>query len=318
MRQNTVQIYEHALTPDWGRGTLLETRDGKAVLMFEHAGRKVLLQSALSKLKVVELSRDETIALDARLRGRRIVTDARTGKKKASGSSAVTPFASFNAQLAAFEKAYPGGFTGERFMREERGEPGAKVTAKGHRAQAIALAQQALAPEAFSSQPPEKTFAAVVTLFQTAKLVHPLEGGLAITTMAPELKPAFVAALGELLHGTGDEAARLDRFIEAIQLKDTHGEPVRVSWPLATFLLAIYRPAEHVCVKPTAFRCETSLVGVEVDYQSRPSAHVYAQFLALAKATHDKLTQANQAPRDLVDTAAFIVVTHAATKAKSK
>jgi hypothetical protein len=311
-------IYEHALTPDWGRGTLLETRDGKAVLMFENAGRKVLLQSALPKLKVVDLPHDEIVALDARLRGRRVTTDARTGKTKVSGTSAVTPFASFNAQLAAFEKAYPGGFEGERFLREERGEPGAKVTAKGNRAQAVALAQQLLAPEAFSSQPADKTFADVVKLFQTAKLVHPLEGGLAITTLAAELKPSFVAALGELLHGAGDEAARLDRFIEAIQLKDTHGEPVRVSWPLATFLPAIYRPAEHVCVKPTAFRCQASLVGVEVDYQSRPSAHVYAQFLALAKATHDKLAQAQKAPRDLVDTAAFIVATHAATKAKAK
>ena len=40
--------------PDWGRAALLDDKDGKLVLFFEHGGRRVFVKSQVKGLQAVK------------------------------------------------------------------------------------------------------------------------------------------------------------------------------------------------------------------------------------------------------------------------
>lgn len=317
-------IHEHPANPAWGRGTIIEQRDGKAVLQFEHGGRKVVVVRALGMLKRVDLPREAAIALDARLRGRRAEAGARalkakkaakalkSGKVEPVSAGSRSPFASFEAQVAAFDLLFPGGFQGEKFVEEERGAAGYRGKKRGYKEAAIELASEGLSPARFEKAGVDEIFAAVKSILQVTNIVHPQEGGIALAGLSAAAQVPLVAALKALLHGAGEYAPRFDAFVGAFALVDKAGKAKAVTWPLATLLPAAYRPAEHVPVKPTYFRWQAALVGVDVIYQSDVGASVYEQFLEVARATSKRLVAAGHAPRDLMDVYSFIWRTQSA------
>ena len=119
-----------------------------------------------------------------------------------------------------------------------------------------------LADEAarFAEASSDEIFATVEAVVKRANLVHPQEGGIALASMSAEARSAFVLGLKNLLHGAGDYGTRFQQFISDIHLNDSEGKPKRVTWPLATLLMAVYAPNEHVCVKPTSFISQAPIV----------------------------------------------------------
>jgi hypothetical protein len=296
--------------PGWGRATLLEDKDGRLVLLFEHGGRRVFIKSQVKGLQAVELSADEARTLDARLRGK---APAGGAKRSATKAKATRPllaaFPSFDAQVRWFETFFPGGFAGEKYISEERGTPEAKGK-KGYKTAAIKLAQEQLSPTQLASATPQETFEICKKLLGFTNLVFPMEGPIPFTTMKEEDRAAFVAALGELLHGEGAHGPRFEKFANSIHIWDAEGKGRKVTWPLATLLQAMYAPAQHTFVKPTVFEQQALLLNLTADKQAPVTSPAYERFLEVARKTSERLTAAGHQPRDLMDVYSFIWRSH--------
>jgi hypothetical protein len=300
--------------PDWGRAALLDDREGKLTLLFEHGGRRVFAKAQVKGLKQAELAADEARTVDARLRGRPMPQRNSAKKLSKSKSAALraptAAFASFEAQVAWFEKIFPGGFAGEKYISEERGAADAKGK-KGHKTAAIALAQAQLSPEQLASATPEETFEVAKKLLSFTNLVFPMEGPLLFKSMKEEDRPGFVAALGALLHGEGAYGPRFERFTDSLRFWDDKGQAKKVTWPLATLLQAFYAPEQHSFVKPTIFEKQALVLNLKPDKQQLVNSTGYAAFLDVARKTSERLVSAGYAPRDLMDVYSFIWRSHA-------
>lgn len=296
--------------PSWGRATLLDDKDGKLVLYFEHGGRRVFIKSQVKGLQAVELSAEEARTMDARLRGKR--PQGSVAKKSAKAKAArplLAVFPSFEAQVRWFETLFPGGFAGEKFVSDERGAPEAKGK-KGYKTAAIKLAQEQLSPARLASATPEETFEVSKKLLGFTNLVFPLEGPIPFTSMKEEDRAAFVAALGELLHGEGAYGPRFEKFASSVRIWDAEGQGRKVTWPLATLLQALYAPAQHSFVKPTVFEQQALILNLTADKHAPVTSTAYERFLEVARKTSERLTAAGHQPRDLMDVYSFIWRTH--------
>ncbi|QRK06232.1 hypothetical protein JQX13_39940 [Archangium violaceum] len=296
--------------PAWGRAALLDDKDGKLVLFFEHGGRRVFIKSQVKGLQAVELWDDEARTVEARLRGKHPHGGA--AKKPAKAKVArplVAAFPSFEAQVRWFETFFPGGFAGEKFVSEERGAPEAKGK-KGYKTAAIKLAQERLSPERLASATPEETFEVSKKLLGLTNLVFPLEGPIPFTSMKEEDRAAFVAALGELLHGEGAHGPRFEKFASSVRIWDAAGQGRKVTWPLATLLQALYAPAQHTFVKPTVFEQQALLLNLTADKHAPVTSTAYERCLEVARKTSERLVAAGHLPRDLMDVYSFIWRSH--------
>lgn len=296
--------------PDWGHAALMDDRDGKLTLVFEHGGRRVFAKAQVKGLKQAELGADEARMVDAKLRGRPMPHRNATKKPIKRIVAPTAAFASFEAQVAWFEKFFPGGFGGERFISEERGAPEAKGK-KGYKTAAIALAQASLSPERLASATPEETFEVAKKLLSFTNLVFPMEGPIPFKSMKEEDRQEFVTALGGLLHGEGPYGARFEGFVQSIHLWDDEGKARKVTWPLATLLQAYYAPEQHTFVKPTVFEKQGLVFHLKADKQQPVNGTGYATFLEVARKTSERLVAAGHPPRDLMDVYSFIWRSHA-------
>jgi hypothetical protein len=303
-------IYTHADHPEWGRGIILPAAPGRQDrfdLSFESGGRRVVLRTFASKLQKAEVTPLEASVLSEKLAVRKLAgPPIKVPKKKAGGATSAPIIADFTAQLRLFETLYPGGFAGEKYVADVRGGSPTAKKRKGDKTVALATAAQALRPAAFEG-PASEVFDAVLNLAKTSGLVHPLDGTSTLKALDEPQRAAFVAALGELLYGSAPEAERFDKLVASLSVTDE-----RASWSTVTMFQALVQPAQHVCVKPTAFQKQAALVQLPLDYETTPTAPVYAQFLAIARATEESLKKAGQQPRDLVDVHCFICLTHGA------
>jgi hypothetical protein len=296
--------------PSWGRATLLDDKDGKLILFFEHGGRRVFVKSQVKGLQAAELSEDEARTVDARLRGKHPQGGAAKKPTKPKVARAlVAAFPSFDAQVRWFETLFPGGFEGEKFVAEERGAPEAKGK-KGYKTAAIKLAQAQLSPERLASATPEETFEASKKLLGFTNLVFPIEGPIPFGSMKEEDRAGFVTALGEVLHGAGEYGPRFEKFASSVHLRDATGQGRKVTWPLATLLQSLYAPAQHTFVKPTAFEQQALVLNLTADKHASVTGPNYERFLDVARKTSERLVAAGHTPRDLMDVYSFIWRTH--------
>jgi len=298
--------------PSWGRATLLDEKDGKLILAFEHGGRRVFVKSQVKGLQSVQVSAEEARTVEARLRGKHPQGGAVKRPTKAKAKAArplLAAFPSFDAQVRWFETFFPGGFAGEKFVAEERGAPEAKGK-KGYKTAAIKLAQEQLSPERLASATPEETFAVSKKLLAFTNLVFPIEGSVPFTTIKEEDRAGFVAALGELLHGKGEHGPRFEKFASSVRIWDAAGLGRKVTWPLATLLQALYAPEQHTFVKPPVFEQQALLLGLTADRHAPVSSAVYERFLDVARKTSERLVAAGHQPRDLMDVYSFICRSH--------
>jgi hypothetical protein len=310
----TPTLYTLESQPAWGRATLLDEKDGKLILAFEHGGRRVFVKSQVKGLKSVQLGDDEARTLEARLRGKHPHGGpARKPTKGKAKAKAVRPllavFPSFDAQVRWFETFFPGGFAGEKFVAEERGSPEAKGK-KGYKTAAIKLAQEQLSPERLASASAEETYAVAKKLLSFTNLVFPIEGSIPFTSLKEEDRAGFAAALGELLHGEGPHGPRFEKFAGSIRIWDAAGLGRKVTWPLATLLQALYAPAQHSFVKPTVFEQQAIILGLTVDRHAPVTSANYERFLEVARKTSERLVAAGHQPRDLMDVYSFIWRSH--------
>jgi hypothetical protein len=295
-------IVKHPNCPEWGLGFLLEERDDKRFYDFEDGLNHSIAKAFWSKLEPVQLSNAEARALEKKVRGLR---ETRSSSGKSRPRAAAPDLKTFEAQFARFESMFPGGFSGEAFIAEERGEagkaPGKK--AKGFKESAVATAQRALGREELGKllATPAEVVARVKEVHKAAgNLLHPLGDLIPFSKMPAERHADFAKATFDLLHGDGAFDARFDAFV-AVLAKDN-----LATWPLVTVLGALVAPSEHLFVKPSFLEKQAALMGFDLRYERVPTAAGYARMVGLAREVERRLVDRGQKPRDMLDIYAFV------------
>jgi len=125
-----------------------------------------------------------------------------------------------------------------------------------------------------------------------------------------EAMRALALAVKELLHGAAAYEQRFDAFLAAFV--PVYGEAAR--WELATAVIAVYSPNEHVCVQPAAFKQQVKVMGGRGSAPARATSAAYTRFLSVARLVSNKLREQNQEPRDLLDVCDFIRLTSGPAK----
>jgi len=299
--------------PGWGAGLVVRDLPLHWELFFNHGGERKFVKSlAATSLIPITISPEELAALETKAYGRHATSEARAKRETRPRSSAPAVkgrFATFEEQVAFFEQIFPGGFGGEKFTNEERGQPGAKGKA-GFKEAAITLARQELSLERFESGDTEALFDSAKKVLQATTIVFPMEGPIPFAKMDTDGRKRALEKMKELLHGEGDYGNRLESFAGAMSFKDKKDEPKAATWPFATLFAALFNPDEFTCVKPTAFASQGATLGLPVEKSQPVSAAGYRQFLAVATKTRELLDEAGQRPRDLMDVYSFIWRTH--------
>jgi hypothetical protein len=304
-------IVKHPGCPQWGLGLLAEERDDKRFYDFEDGLSHSIARPYWSKLQPVELGFDEATALEKKVRGLRDKPALSRGAKarpRPSRAAGPSVLVTFDEEVARFDAAFPGGFLGTRFVEEERGTgeiPVGKAKGKGHKAGAIAAAAALLnradLERLLESGAPAEVVARVRQVHQaSAGLLHPLGDLIPFSKMPADHHGAFATATLDLLYGTGEYAARFDRFVEVLSKGKLQ------TWPLATVLAALSSPSDHTFVKPSFFEKQAQILGFELGYERVPSSAAYGRMLALAREVERRLREKGHEPRDLVDVYAFL------------
>ena len=310
MTESNAAVFRNESQPDWGMGLVVEDGPHHWVLVFERGGRKKFIKEKTKSLAPVRLDATALEALRAAVLGKRVASAGRSPKTKGAPKKTPSRFATFEEQVAFFEKLFIGGFAGERFVAEERGHPGATGKA-GYKDAAIKMAQKELSPASFSSASPAELFESAKRILKATNIVFPIEGAIPFGSIAEADRPAMLVALNHLLHGDGEYGRRLEQFARAVNIKDKTGKGKRVTWPLATLFGALYWPDQHTCVKPVYFAAQATTLGLRVEASQPVTASGYRQFFEVAKEMQQRLIGAGHHPRDLMDVYSFIWRTHA-------
>ena len=135
----------------------------------------------------------------------------------------------------------------------------------------------------------------------------------------------FARALGDLLYGPDESAARVERFnavMWPIWQRRALTRAVTVSFP--TFFLMLHDPAHDIYVRSREFaRVSRLLVGYDpLTYDPSATealgATAYRQVQAIARALYDAFTTWGWQPRDMIDVQTFIFRTQAPAEANQE
>lgn len=297
-------VVKHVSCPEWGLGYLTEERDEKRFYDFEDGQSHSIAKAFWSKLEAVSLGTAEAQALEKKVKSLR---DQRSAPGKSKARTVAVPLADFDAQLKRFLEVCPGGFAGDKFIKDERGAlavEGDKKTKPG-KEQAIATAQKLLSKSELDRLIAASAFAEVLANVRIVHkaatgLLHPLGDVIPFNKMPADKDRAFAESLRNLLHGDGPYEARFDRFVAT--LADAH----LATWPLATVLSSLVFPTEHAFVKPSYYEKQAMLMAFDLRYERVPNAAAYGRMQQLSEELGKRLTTLGQTPRDKMDVYGFI------------
>lgn len=294
------QLYLHDKRPAWGLAIRIRERDGRRDYQFQDGTMRAIGLAHEHLLVAVDRPADETASALRDLAAMSGLTLAR--REQASGAQAGR-LISFDEQVALFVEAYPDGFEDQRWRSKIRGS-GQRRRSKGHRESAIAHAQELLSAEEIdrlqAQLRPDDVVTRALEVMAATSLVSAAQAR-PLSELPREHHRWFAEALRELLYGTGELALRFTRFAQVFRHGDT-----KLSWPVATVLLALVRPTEHVCVHPGTFIEQAAWMAPTLRLSKQPRAKAYERVCKMVLAVRDELAQRGFLARDLMDVYDFI------------
>lgn len=302
-------VLKNEAQPAWGAGVVTEDTREKWVIYFEDGKSRTFAKSHAKTLVPGSLSPERIATLQAKASGRRAAASAASSRSARAKAFSRPAFSSFQDQLSLFTKTFEGGFGGAKWIEEERGKDGATGKA-GKIESSLVLFKAELTKDVFGKGP-DAVFDAVKKVLQSTSLVFPIEGAVPWGTLAQEKRAGAVKALEDVLFGSGSYPERLERFAQAVELKDKNGTVRHASWPLATVFGALADPSANALVKPKPFASQGAMIGVTAEATLPVTQDKYGKFLQVLTKTKELLVAAGQQPRDLIDVQAFIVRTQA-------
>jgi hypothetical protein len=181
---------------------------------------------------------------------------------------------------------FPNGFHSEGYMRDERNY---KVEAKQRLDKAAPL-EQAVDVSGLGE--------AVLAAFRATNLLSPFEKVRLQDVLRGPMADEFIRAAARFTLGDGKPA--LLQMERALKPHDS------AKWTVATYLPYLWRPKEHMFLKPEVTKDFAARVGHRFanDYEAHLDFGVYESLLDLASKTAAELEELK--PRDRIDVQSFI------------
>lgn len=193
----------------------------------------------------------------------------------------------FDGARARFLRFFPNGFRSAGYAGQERDY---KVEAKAALDEAVPL-ENAATGSGYAE--------AVLAAFQT-NLLSPFEKMRIRDALRSSAADDFIRAAARFTLGEGKQA--LAAMEAALKAHDA------AKWTAVTYLPFLWRPAQHMFLKPEATKDFATRVGHRFasDYEPRLDLAVYDSLLDLAESTSAELSDLK--PRDRIDVQSFIWV----------
>ncbi|HEX2876314.1 MAG TPA: hypothetical protein VHP33_33910 [Polyangiaceae bacterium] len=302
--ESELPLYNHTARKDWGVAVLVREEAGKRAYLFEDGEERTMASGYHQLMRRVEQPSVDQRAFYERQRA------VLARREKASSSGSPSDGRSFLDQLDTLHDSYTAGILDAKWTAEVRGE-GAADRAPRHRDALVKEAKERLSPSAIEplikSQSYAQVWEAVLAVLSHTDLV-PAAQLKKPRGVKDDAMKALALAVRELLHGTAAYDQRFEGFLSAFNT--AYGEGAR--WELATAVIAVYAPNEHIVVHPAAFKQQVKIMGGRGSAPARASAAGYTRFLSVARLVFNKLREQNQEPRDLLDVYDFIRLTSGA------
>ena len=281
------QYVRHRKRPTWGLGALLWERDEKRSYRFEDGEVRSFKEGFFHFLDAVDPPKSMTSLEIQQLNG------AENGQSSLPG---------LRDQLILFLHDYPGGFAGSKWLNARRGV-GVRRALKRHREPVMATAARVLSLKNIDKRRADGEHTLlwdeVTDLISKTDLV-PTAHSRGLAKLPPGT--ALSDALRTFLHGEEPDVTRFDALRRAIGSSSW-------TWPLATTLLALYRPLTDVPIRPSVFGLQAKALALTISAGTTPSARAYRSYVALACHVRDWLVAHEIPPKDLIDVHDFIWAT---------
>lgn len=286
-------IFRHSKRPDWGVAIGSGEGDGKRSYLFEDGEERTFGAVGVTLLRTVDHPNADQQQTCAHLLS---LLAKRAGRRDAETITRST----VDAQVARFQKKYPGGFFGSGWRSNTRSAFAGQV-----RAGVMAQTQERFGLDRVSELLEKRKFAELWGDALEMLNASGLAAGDLQRLQAPAEQQLLAEALADLAHGKQSYEHRFERWISAYASAFKSAP----SWQTATALSAMLTPVEHVYVEPTAFRKQLKLLALPSTFGGRPSGTAYTRCLAAAKSLANMLATRGEVPRDLIDVHDFIRVT---------
>lgn len=194
----------------------------------------------------------------------------------------------FAGAVARFTHFFPAGFEDPGYADQERNY---KLAAKA-KLDASAPLDKALSEAGFGE--------AALSIFRSTNLLSPFEKTRLQSVLRGPTADAFVR--GAARFTMGETKQGLAEMTAALKSEDA------AKWTVVTYLPYLWRPDEHMFLKPEATKDFAERVGHRFarDYEARLSIDVYESLLDLTRETEGEI--ASLKPRDRIDVQSFIWV----------
>lgn len=295
------RIYQHIARAEWGNAVLLEELADRRVFRFEDGKERTIHANFWEKMVVQSLDSDEAYEIQGRALAGVEAKRVRKVRVPRAKKLPKKPDITFEEQLEIFKSEYEIGFPDVRF----RAASVDKAVKRGGEL----LSAEKLGPLVGSGDF-EGAFKAAVKVIEGYKSGVPKSERDRFAALPSESYEAFATALNDWLHGEGSIAARFDALIEALGGEEAAG------WQLTTAFGALVHPDELLFVRPSVMRKQALIVDVYPKVMKNPTGAVYEQLLEAGQKLREKLVEAEQHPKDLLDVAQFALRTLKAPAAK--
>ena len=206
------------------------------------------------------------------------------------------------ALLERVRVAFPGwrGCQDQRFLESE----------VDYKRRLAAKARELLAEERLRELAGRERWAEILDSFETVakdkedNLLYratPLAGDMNILYQPNLDQAGLCRALVDLVHGDGDGADRLGRYLAYVE-----GEGLPSKWTLPTYFLFLSHPDKETFVKPSVIKRLCGLIGSENLSAQKPSADAYRRIRALVQVLKAWLEP--YGARDMIDAQSFMYI----------
>lgn len=309
MNQTTpsLPLYEHEKRPEWGPALLAWKREDRRGYLFEDGTLRVFAEPYCHQLKLRH-GANEPLSPEFEQHVARLAL-AEASQPGAADPRTATFSVDEQAQLLLAD--FPGGFSGERWGKTQRGT-GVKKPLKRHRDPVVSDAQSTLAPQrlarALEQGSHVELWREVCAMLRRTNLVPPHEVRM-LEKHVSKANSSLTGALAAMLAPTSekpkanDPARRFDAFVAELRKLLGGGTP---TWSMVTALLALYDPKEHFCVHPTTTRLQGQWMKMRPLRSKKPTATDYEQARQMARTIATKLDELGLPAKDLLDVYDFM------------
>ncbi len=291
-------VYRHQRCADWGLAAIVWEREGKRGYRFEDGRERTFKEGYYQLFEAVDLDDAKARKLLADIERDAVVAQAVASGMKMPKERAAT----IEELITVFRGSYPDGFADPKWTKRVRGE-GSRRRAKRHRGAALGdaarLLDAAVLDQMLAAEDPAGVLRNVVdvmaaTDLMTAKQLEALRGA--------EPRMDLARALRDHLHETDPEGIRFNRVLQLL----VRAGVARPSWALLSGLRMLVDPSREICIRSSVFFTMMRTLSPRPARKVSPKGREYNRLVRMARDLRDRLREAGEVPRDMVDVYDFV------------